>query len=165
MAQRDNILIRFSHGTAMHFAKGTSLLDMSTNHAVCDLYAEPIAGAIVDNMVRDLQTEIYEDSLVTFFPVNTPLGMEAYRRTLTFVLIMAVSELFGGRVQVEHALSKGLFCEIKIKDMALTRQMTKQIRERMKEIIEEDRTITRGVYDRLHVIEKVEEAQDRKSVV
>ena len=158
MAQRDNILIRFSHGTAMHFAKGTSLLDMSTNHAVCDLYAEPIAGAIVDNMVRDLQTEIYEDSLVTFFPVNTPLGMEAYRRTLTFVLIMAVSELFGGRVQVEHALSKGLFCEIKIKDMALTRQMTKQIRERMKEIIEEDRTIIRGVYDRLHVIEKVEEA-------
>lgn len=158
MAQRDNMLIRFSHGMAMHFAKGTSLLEMSNNHVVCDLYAEPIAGAIVDNMVRDLQTEIHEDSLVTFFPVNTPLGMEAYRRTLTFVLIMAVSELYGGRVQVEHALSKGLFCEIKIPDTSLTRQMTKQIRERMKEIIEEDREITRGVYDRLHVIQKVEEA-------
>ena len=84
--------------------------------------------------------------------------MEAYRRTLTFVLIMAVSELYGGRVQVEHSLSRGLFCEIKIPDVTLTRQMTKRIRDRMKEIIEEDRTIIRGVYDRLHVIEKVEEA-------
>ncbi|MBO5245500.1 MAG: nucleoside kinase, partial [Selenomonadales bacterium] len=156
MAQRDNILIRFSHGTAMHFAKGTTLLDMSKNHAIHDLYAEPIAGAIVDNMVRDLQTQIRENSLVTFFPINTPLGMEAYRRTLTFVLIMAVEELYPtSTVRVEHALSKGLYCEVGLPEIKLTRQITKQIRDRMKEIIEEDRTITRHVYDRMKVIEQV----------
>ena len=158
MTQRDNILIRFSHGTAMHFAKETTLLEMSEHHAIRDLYAEPIAGAIVDNMVRDLQTKIREDSLVTFFPVNTPLGMEAYRRTLTFVLIMAVEELYpNGTVRVEHSLSKGLYCEIGLPNMTLTRQITKQIRDRMKEIIEEDRMIERQVYDRLKAVKKVEE--------
>lgn len=155
--QRENILIRFSHGTAMHFAKETTLLEMSHAQSVCGLYKEAIAGAIVDNRVCDLQTKIKKDSLVTFFPINTPLGMEAYKRTLTFVLMMAVAELYDGITMVEHSLSKGLFCELRLPQGELTRDMTKAIRQQMKEIIEEDRPIVRRVYNRLKVIEYVEE--------
>lgn len=164
--QRENILIRFSHGMAMHFPKEATLLEMSRNHSVSDLYREAIAGAIVDNRVCDLQTKICQDSFVTFFPINTPLGMEAYKRTLTFILIMAVEELYeGSTVLVEHSLSKGLYCEIRLPQGVLTREMTKEIRQRMKEIIEEDRPIVRKVYDRLFAVERVEESgtQDERA--
>lgn len=164
--QRENILIRFSHGTAMHFPKEVTLLDMSTNKAVSSLYREPIAGAIVDNRVCDLQTKIRQDSFVTFFPINTPFGMDAYRRTLTFVLIMAAEELYeGSSVLVEHSLSKGLFCEVRLPEGSLTREMVKEIKERMKEIIEEDRPIVRKIYNRMVAVEYVEKSgtQDERA--
>ena len=114
----------------------------------------PIIAAHVNYKVENLDFLLYKPKDVEFLDAGSPSGMRAYVRTLGMVLSCAVNELFPEMdLRVEHPISKGYYCTLqwhrdKTQDPdeeqeppVMTRDMVKDIKERMKRIIAEDRPI------------------------
>jgi len=98
-------------GTPLQVKKGLTLEEIAglgTNTSC------PVLAAIVDNNIREL-TFIPEDgSTVSFLTMADEEGLRIYRRSLLFVLIKSVNELYPNiRVIVHHSLSNGLYCELR----------------------------------------------------
>lgn len=98
----------------------------------------PIVGAKIGNDLRDLWFVPTEDAEVAWIDLTHPDGTRIYARSLSFVLIRAVRELFpGARVTIEHSLCKGIFGEIH-HGRELTEEDVSAIAARMAEIIAGD---------------------------
>lgn len=114
--------------------KGTTLLELSKNYE--DGFSSQIMAARVNNRIKGLTYEICEPCNIEFLDMTSEDGMRIYRRSLAFVLSLAVHELYPeGKVTICHSLSKGLYCEFKYKEM-LTEEILRNIEKRMHEIVE-----------------------------
>ena len=114
----------------------------------------PIIAAHVNYKVENLDFLLYKPKDVEFLDASSPSGMRAYVRTLGMVMGAAVNELYPEMdLRVEHPISKGYYCTLQwhqdkktaIEDEkeppVLTKEMVKAIKERMRQIIAENRTI------------------------
>lgn len=100
-------------------------------------YSTPIIAAKVNNDIRELSYALNRDCSVRFMDLTDEDGMRIYRRSLYFILMKAVYDLFPERrVIISHAISRGLFCEIR-GEKALEPSEVKRIEERMREIVAE----------------------------
>ncbi|MGI6708826.1 MAG: nucleoside kinase [Dethiobacteria bacterium] len=123
-------------GESMPAAGGRSLLEMGAE--LQPRYAAPIVAAVVDNNLYELTAAVEPPATVHFLDLTDKEGRRIYQRSLTFLLIAAVSELFpGAAVTVEHSLGKGLYCEIK-KTPALSAADVTAIERRMRQLVEMD---------------------------
>ena len=114
----------------------------------------PIVAAHVNYKVENLKFLLYKPKDVEFLDASSPSGMRAYVRTLNMVLACAIKDLYPrADLRIEHPISKGYYCtlqwhEAKDGDLnvssagpQLTPEMVQAIKERMQEIIREDREI------------------------
>ena len=114
----------------------------------------PIIAAHVNYKVENLDFLLYKPKDVEFLDASSPSGMRAYVRTLNMVLACAINELFPRTdLRIEHPISKGYYCtlqwHIDKKDEVrpepptpvLTADMVLSIKQRMQQIIAEDRPI------------------------
>lgn len=99
-----------------------------------------VVAAIVDNKLKELNFVLNKDCHIKFIDACSSIGSRIYQRSLSFVLMRACVELFPKcRVTIEHSLSKGLYCEIHCPCKSeIDENDTKNIENRMKEIIEMD---------------------------
>ncbi|WP_027702710.1 nucleoside kinase [Metaclostridioides mangenotii] len=80
-----------------------------------DKHKGKICIASVDNKLRELNYNVFDDCKIKFIDTTEEDGKRVYFRALSFILVMACKELFGdGKVVIEHSLSKGLYCEVHI---------------------------------------------------
>lgn len=132
------IKISFGDGTEQEITAGTSLLELSKT--VQQQYKYTIVAAIVNNNVRDLNFALQEDSRVQFLDLSTDDGFRIYQRSLSFLLIKAVGEIFPeANVTIEHSISKGLYCELHNTDF-LTEKDIREIETHMRKLVEQDIT-------------------------
>ena len=123
-------------GETLPAGGGRSLLEMGEE--LQHYYAAPIVAAAVDNNLYELTAAVEPPATVHFLDLTDKEGRRIYQRSLTFLLIAAVSELFpGAAVTVEHSLGKGLYCEIK-KTPALSAADVTAIERRMRQLVEMD---------------------------
>jgi uridine kinase len=101
-------------------------------------------AAIVDNRLRELTYPVTRDVTVTPVTLLDADGNRVYRRTLSFLLVVAVAELFpGAQVSIEHAMPTGaFFCQIKGRPK-LTQEELEQLKAHMWQIVKEDNPIVR----------------------
>jgi uridine kinase len=131
----------FVHGERREYSQHISLLKIAQE--IQSRFTAPIVAAKVNNEIEDLQFVPRTGDAIEFFDVTTETGNKVYQRSLTFVMITAVQELFPrGEVTVEHSLSKGLYCELYI-GHDVTAEDIHAIEIRMKKIIAENRPITK----------------------
>ncbi len=120
----------------MTVAGGRSLLEIS--EAVRRNYPSPIAAAVVDNELYELTSVLEKPAVVRFLDLTSKEGRRIYQRSLTFLLIHAVYELFPEAIiKVEHSLGKGLYCEIE-KKPTLDAKDVASIEERMRQLVNKD---------------------------
>ncbi|WP_291635579.1 nucleoside kinase [Clostridium sp.] len=101
----------------------------------------PVVLGKFNNKLYELGETITQDGNFDTIDITSRIGMMTYVRTLQFVLIKAVLELFPeAKISIEHSLSKGLFGEIQ-KTPALDIDDIYDIKSRMGEIIKADITI------------------------
>lgn len=105
---------------------------------------EPIVGALVDQRLRELTFDVTTDTKVAPITMGNSDGMRIYRRSLSFLLVVAVHELFPGtRLFVDHSLTfGGYFCQIEGRE-PFTPQELKRLEQRMWEIVERDEPIVK----------------------
>ncbi|HHX74795.1 MAG TPA: nucleoside kinase, partial [Firmicutes bacterium] len=95
-------------GNIVTTGTGRSLLEISRE--VEKYYPTPIVAAIVNDKMKDLTPVITEPAVISFLDLGTKEGARIYQRSLTFLLIYAVQQLFpAAQVAVEHSLGKGLY--------------------------------------------------------
>lgn len=90
-----------------------------------------------NGVLMDMGDKVYEECDIDFCDATSTIGARTYAHGLVFVLAKAVKELYGGRIRVSNAISKGFYCPIYI-DGEFTDAHVDQIRKRMEEIIGND---------------------------
>ncbi|MBR6658741.1 MAG: nucleoside kinase [Paludibacteraceae bacterium] len=116
---------------------GTQLLDIYKDMQLKLKY--PAIVAKVNNVTRDLKFKVYNPKRVSFISYDTPSGMRAYVRSLSFILCKAVHELYEGvELRIEHPISKGYYCKLLGLNREVTEQDVEKIKQKMYRTIEQD---------------------------
>jgi len=112
------------------------LLGVKTKHT--------ILGAYVNHRAKPLDYEMVKPRMVEFFDYSCRDGQRMYLRTLSFILYAAVRNLWPeARLKIDHAISKGYYCEIEGLERIFTEEDVWLIKEEMRSIISLDITIER----------------------
>jgi uridine kinase len=132
--KEDIIKIKLPNGSIREYKSGISLLELSREFE--PVYLSAIIAGKVNNEIRELGYVLTEDCKVEFIDLTHTDGFRIYQRSLCFVLIKAVNNLYPDRkVIIEHSISKGLYCEI-IGEKELDASEVKLIENRMREIVD-----------------------------
>ena len=79
-------------------------------------YAHDIVLVSVNKRLRELNKKLYEDAELVFYTTADMVGAQAYRRSLTMLLMKAVYRVAGHenviRAQVNYSLSNGYYCTV-----------------------------------------------------
>ncbi len=98
---------------------------------------EGMIAARVNNKTKDLQYPIFGPKQVEFIGIDTASGMRVYIHSLCMILYKAINDLYPGRrLIVEHAIGGGYFCNFKHEKRAITPAIVKDIKKRMREIVD-----------------------------
>ena len=102
----------------------------------------PTVAALIDNELRELSYRVEGDVEVTPITMSHSDGFRIYRRSLAFLLVTAVHELFPeATVYVDHSLTfGGYFCQVQGRQ-PFTPEELAQIEARMWSIVEADHPI------------------------
>lgn len=116
------------------FPEGSSLLDIYEGFNLEMPYG-PVS-AKVNNKVESLDFRVYYNKDIEFLDITTTSGMRTYVRSLCFILVRAVEELYpDGTVSLEYPVSKGYFCNLHI-GRPVELDDVQRIKQKMHEIIE-----------------------------
>ena len=95
-------------------------------------------SAKVNNKVESLDFRVYYNKDIEFLDITSASGMRTYVRSLCFVLVKAVEELYPeGSISLEHPVSKGYYCDLHL-DRTIGLDDVKRIKQKMQEIIDAD---------------------------
>lgn len=102
----------------------------------------PIVAALIDSELRELTYHIVRDVQVTPLGMDDRDGSRIYRRSLTFLLVVAMQELFpDARVHVDHSVTfGGYYCEVEGRP-PLTADELARVEARMQELAAADEPI------------------------
>ncbi|MBC6004279.1 MAG: nucleoside kinase [Paeniclostridium sordellii] len=141
------------------YKKGVILENISKD--LSSKYKGIITLGKIDNKLKDLSTELNKDCNLEFIDTTIADGMRVYTRTLSFIFIKACEELYPNcKVTIEHSLSNGLYCEVKIGKQNLNDEILDNIKAQVKSIIDRNENIEKIVTNKENAIKIFEERHD-----
>jgi uridine kinase len=137
---RDTAQVWFDDGRVFEGPIGTPLEEF-IRFAGSDPKA-PTVAALIDNELRELSYRVEADVEVSPINMDHSDGFRIYRRSLAFLLVTAVHELFPeATVYIDHSLTfGGYFCQVQGRP-SFTAEELVLIESRMREIVEADEPI------------------------
>ena len=130
-----------NNNSTREFPEGSSILDIYNGFNLAMPYG-PVS-AKVNNKVESLDFRVYYNKDIEFLDITSSSGMRTYVRSLFFILVKAVEELYPqGSISLEHPISKGYFCKLHI-DRTIGLDDVQRIKQKMQEIIAADIPYTR----------------------
>ncbi|SHJ45425.1 uridine kinase [Clostridium amylolyticum] len=146
-----DLKLTLSNGKQIEVEKGTLMQEI-----VKENYEESSLPAVlgrINGKYYELSSELSEEGIFEAVSLNTSMGSNAYSRTLQFILIKAVLDIFpDSKITIEHTISKGLYGEIHM-EKALDEEDIKKIKKHMQDIINKDMVINKITIDRKDAIE------------
>jgi len=116
--------------------KGISLEEIYRKYE--DELPYTVLAAKVNNKIEGLWHRIHRECCVEFLDMRTQSGNLIYQNSLTLIYLKAIEDVIGKvEVDIENALNKGLYTEIKSKE-PLTAKDIKAIENRMRELVNQD---------------------------
>lgn len=111
---------------------GISLRELSLEYE--NFYNTKIVAAKVNNDIKELSYKLNEDAIVEFITLKHYDGARIYTRSMCFLLILAVKELYPDKeVLISHSISKGVYCELK--GYILSEAEVEALENKMREIV------------------------------
>jgi len=131
-------------GEIREFPIGTTLMEIAKEMKIS--LVNPILGAYVNNRVKPLDYEIVKPRQIRFFDYTCNDGQRMYIRTLSFVLYSAIRNLWPeASLKIDHAISRGYFCEIEGMKRSFTDDDLLRLREEMWTIIKNNLPVERNI--------------------
>lgn len=146
------------NGHKYQVSKGVTLEELASQFQ--KEYRYPIILAKVNNILKELTSEITNQANIKFLDLTSREGNRTHISGLTYVLIYAIKKLYGKNADalVQHSLDKGIYIETNFK---LTSSKVAAIKEEMQRIIESDIPITKMTIDRLEAIDYFEKIGEK----
>lgn len=146
------------NGHKYQVSKGVTLEELASQFQ--KEYRYPIILAKVNNILKELTSEITNQANIEFLDLTSREGNRTHISGLTYVLIYAIKKLYGKNADalVQHSLDKGIYIETNFK---LTSSKVAAIKEEMQRIIESDIPITKMTIDRLEAIDYFEKIGEK----
>lgn len=141
-------LSRTIHITVEGEARGTVPVNTSVGDvlsACTDDRGLYFLGALVNNDVVSLTYPLEVDSEITPLTVDHPHGKRIYRRSISFLVVKAVQELYpNAKCMVEHSIGTGFFCVFEENGSSgISEEKLNTIEQRMTELCEQNIAIER----------------------
>jgi uridine kinase len=139
---RETAQVRFPDGRTFEAPVGT-VLEQYVKVALDDSPV-PFIAALVNGELRELTYQVQSDVRATPIFLSDSDGVRIYRRSLSFLLMTVVRELFPeAQSFVDYTLPfGGFFCQVRGREPFSAPELA-QIEARMREIVAEDDPITR----------------------
>ncbi len=133
-------IICTNNGERRNYPQGVTLQQVAIDMGFT---SGSIYSAYVNNKLKELDYSLFKPYIVEFIGFSNPEGKRMYDRSLSFVLYKAVHDIFPGKkLKIEHAISKGYYCEIEGLE-SVTSEQVAEIEKRMREIIASDMPFVR----------------------
>lgn len=146
--------ITLPDGTVKRVGKGTTFAELAK--IMQKRYDSPLAAAVLNGMEFSLRQPVMEEGDVDFISMNSVEGMRAFVRSITFVCIVAMKQLFPDtEMEVCNSLGSALYC-IMPKNPLDQRQL-KQLEEKMREIVAARYPIETFPVDRNEAVERAKQ--------
>lgn len=114
------------------YPEGTTYMDLAKEYQ--KEYENDIVLVSVNGKLQELFKRIKKDCTVEFVTTADTAGQNAYRRSLTLLLLKAVYKVAGPqavyRLRVEHSLSNGYYCTMH-GDIRIDEEFLKKVKEQM----------------------------------
>ena len=139
---RPEVEVHLPDGRVLSGPRGAKVSDFI--EVVSDSFDAPVVAAIVNRNLRELTYPIEYESTVKPVDMSEPDGARIYRRSLTFLLEMAFSDLFPkGKLTIDHSVSfGGYYCQVSGRQ-ALSESELEALKAHMQELVEADRPFER----------------------
>jgi uridine kinase len=141
-SKRTTVQVTFPDGRTLEGPSGTTL---EAFLRAAEIHSEPpIVAALLGKELRELSYPVTADGELVPLDTGTGDGARIYRRSLVFLLVAAVRELFpGSDVTVDHSVSDGGFFCSAYKRAPFSAEEMQRIETRMREIAHTDEPILR----------------------
>lgn len=139
---RTTAQVKFADGRVYEAPAWTPLEAYVRAAAADQPWRSPIVAALIDDELRELTYHIERDVEVTPLGMDDRDGSRIYRRSLTFLLVIAARELFpDARLSVDHSVTfGGYYCGVENRP-PFTPDELAQLEARMHEIAAADEPI------------------------
>lgn len=102
-------------------------------------YPHDIVLVSADGRLRELTKRLTSDAELNFYTTADPAGCQAYRRSLTMLLMKAVYHVAGHeavvRAQIQHSVSSGYYCTIE-GSVTVDENFLKAVKQKMLDYVE-----------------------------
>ena len=134
---RPEVEVHLPDGRILSGPRGAKVGDFIK--AVSDSFDAPAVAAVVNGNLRELIYPIKIESLVQPVTTAEPDGARIYRRSLTFLLEMAFSDLYPkGTLTIDHSVSfGGYYCQVS-GSQALSASEIETLKVHMQELVDAD---------------------------
>lgn len=164
-APRTDARVTFPDGSVYSAPAGTPLLHYVEAAFPPNHPDRPVLGAVMDNQLVELTAPVERDVRITPITLRDSDGGRIYRRSLVFLLVVAVQELFPGvKIAVEHSIPSGGFYGEPVGRPNFSAEELEAVRKRMRAIVEADEPFTRAVLPLSEAIARFQ-AQDDDDMV
>jgi uridine kinase len=135
---------------------------------------DDVVGVMVNNKIADLRKPLQADCRLRFFTLRSRDGLMVYQRSLTYLLVMAVREVYPDlQVYVNHTLGDGLFCELRAPRMGhggavpIAQRDLDKVEAAMRRLVEADLPFerTRVTLDEARAIFEANGQQDKVALL
>jgi uridine kinase len=141
-SKRTNVQVTFPDGRTFEAPMKTTIESFLRAAGVHP--EPPVVAALFRKELRELSYPVMEDGDLVPLDTGTGDGSRIYRRSLVFLLVAAVRELFpGSDVTVDHSVSDGGFYCTAYRRAAFSAEDMQRIETRMREIAHTDEPIRR----------------------
>ncbi|MCI8599149.1 MAG: nucleoside kinase [Lachnospiraceae bacterium] len=124
-------------GKEYEYPEGTSFEAIAKEHQ--KKYDAEIVLVSENRRLRELRKTLSSDCTLVFLTTADAAGQQAYRRSLTLLLMKAVYKVVGhdkvDRAQVHHTLSNGYYCTLE-GDLTLDEELLQKIEVKMRHYVE-----------------------------
>ena len=130
----ENIQITISN-VPREVPKGITLEEIAKQEQ--EFFQYPIILAKVDGQIKELTSKVIESENIEFLDLTSREGNRAHVSGLTFLLIVAVKELYGNdkNIIVQHSLDKGIYIET---NFIINSDSIANIKQRVQQLVEND---------------------------
>ena len=137
-------------GQKLEFEEGTTFREISK--CFQKYFKYDILVAKVDNEIVDLSNELTKNCKIEFFDRSSEMGNSTYAKTLTFMLIYAIYNIYGHKTKmtIQFSMNNGFYCTID--NMNITIEDLDKISAELNRIIESDYKIEKTTVSRLEAI-------------
>jgi len=121
-------------------------------------FSYEILAAKVDNNIVDLSDTLTKSCNIDFYDRSSEIGYGIYARSARFILVLAIRNLFGNKVDVvtEHSIDRGIYCSLK--GATITKDSINKLTKEMNEIVKLDYLFTKLSVSRLDAIKYFKKA-------